>query len=234
MNWQDITVSNENNEFLLNGKSIFNKKYIEVLKFHSPGIAPVKDNSGSYHIDITGKELYPERYTRTFGYYCKRAAVVLDDQWFHLNESGERAYNDSYTWTGNFQENLCTVRDNNNFYYHINLDGKKIYSEKYIYSGDFKDGIACVKTSTGKFKHIDRNGKLINDKAFLDLGVFHKGYATAKDERGWFHIDKLGNPIYNERYLMVEPFYNGFALVTNYDNSKVIIDEKGENILNLN
>lgn len=233
MNWQDITVSNENNEFLLNGKSIFNKKYIEALKFHSPGIAPVKDNSGSYHIDITGKELYPERYTRTFGYYCGRAAVVMEDKWFHLTENGERVYSDSFNWVGNFQENLCAVRDNDNYYYHINLDGKKIYSDKYIYCGDFKDGIACVKTITGSFKHIDKRGNFINDKAFIDLGVFHKGYATAKDESGWFHIDKLGNPVYNERYLIVEPFYNGFALVTNYDSSKVIINEMGQKIMSI-
>ena len=233
MNWQDITVSNESNEFLLNGKSIFNKKFIEVLKFHSPGIAPVRDNSGSYHIDITGKELYSKRYSRTFGYYFNRAAVVLEDNWFHLMENGERAYNHSFSWVGNFQENICTVRDNNNYYYHINLKGEKIYSEKYIYCGDFKDGIACVKTSTGEFIHIDNLGNRINNKTYLDLGVFHKGYATAKDERGWFHIDRLGNQIYTERYLFVEPFYNGFALVTNYDNSKAIINEKGENILSL-
>lgn len=231
MNWKDIEVSGDNTHFVLDGRAIFNKKFIEVLKFHSPGIAPVKDISGSYHIDVLGKEIYSERYSRTFGYYCGRAAVVKEDQWFHLTEGGERAYNNSFNWAGNFQENLCTVRDNNNYYYHINLKGEKIYSEKYIYCGDFKDGIACVKSLTGKFKHIDKNGKLINDKAFLDLGVFHKGYATAKDERGWFHINKLGNQIYTERYLFVEPFYNGFALVTNNDNSKAIINEKGESIL---
>ncbi|MFN8116756.1 MAG: WG repeat-containing protein [Bacteroidia bacterium] len=227
MNWQEIKVSADNTHFLFDGKPIFRKTFIEVLKFHSPGLAPVKDITGSYHIDVCGKEIYSERYSRTFGYYCKRAAVVKEDQWFHLTESGERAYNDSFNWAGNFQENICTVRDNNNRYYHINLEGEKIYSEKYIYCGDFKDGIACVKTSTGEFKHIDKRGNRINNKTFLDLGVFHKGYATAKDERGWFHIDKLGNQIYTERYLFVEPFYNGFSLATQSNNSKCIIDEKG-------
>ena len=72
---------------------------------------------------------------------------------------------------------------------------------------------------------------MLNGKKFLDLGVYHKGFATAKDEKGWFHIDKSGNPVYAERYLIVEPFYNGFALVTDFLGNKMIINEKGEKVL---
>ncbi|WP_375561717.1 WG repeat-containing protein [Bernardetia sp. OM2101] len=46
------------------------------------------------------------------------------------------------------------------------------------------------------------------------MTTFHKNFATAKDAKGWFHINKNGNEIYSERYLEIEPFYNGFALVT--------------------
>jgi hypothetical protein len=59
------------------------------------------------------------------------------------------------------------------------------------------------------------------------LGIFHKNIATAKDKNGWFHIDKNGNEVYKNRYLSIEPFYNGFALVTTFENEKIIIDEKG-------
>ena len=52
-----------------------------------------------------------------------------------------------------------------------------------------------------------------------------------KDKNGWFHIDRQGNELYNERYLTVEPFYNGFALATKLDNDKLIIDEKGKKII---
>ena len=65
----------------------------------------------------------------------------------------------------------------------------------------------------------------------MDLGVFHKNFAVAKDTDGWFHIDTDGNELYKERYLMIEPFYNGFALVTKFDGNKQIISEKGETIL---
>jgi hypothetical protein len=231
MNWKDIQVSADNTHFILDGKPIFNKTFIEVLKFHTPGLAPVKDNSGAYHIDTNGHELYSNRYSRTFGFYCNRASVINDNRWFHINEKGKRAYSSNYAWTGNYQENICTVRNDDNQYFHIDLNGNKIYPEIYLYAGDYKDGIACVKCHDGFFRHIDSKGKFINEKSFLDLGVFHKNFATAKDEKGWFHIDKQGNEVYKNRYLTIEPFYNGFALVTTFENEKIIIDQKGQNIL---
>lgn len=228
MNWQDIKVSTDNTHFLFEGKPIFGKDFIEVLKFHAPGLAPIKDETGSYHIDNNGYELYKERFSRTFGYYCNRATVVQGLDWFHLTETGKKAYSHHFAWTGNFQENCCTVRDKDNRYFHIDINGEKVYIETYIYCGDFKDGYACVKIEDGYCRHIDVLGDFLNDKFFLDIGIFHKGFATAKDAKGWHHIDKLGNALYTQRYLAVEPFYNGFALVTQFDNQKIIIDEMGD------
>ena len=65
------------------------------------------------------------------------------------------------------------------------------------------------------------------------LGIFHKNFATAKDINVWYHIDKTGNEIYRQRFLAVEPFYNGFALVTQFDNDKIIIDENGKTTLKI-
>lgn len=227
MNWQEIKISADNTYFLFEGKHIFSSKYIEVLKFHSPGLAPVKDDSGSFHIDITGKPLYPERFTRTFGYYCNRATVEHNGNWFHLDEKGTKTHSHSFAWSGNYQENLCSVRDANNNYFHIDINGAKIYPGIFIYVGDYKDEIACVKTTRGLFKHIDNQGNFLNDKEFLDLGVFHKRFATAQDKDGWHHIDINGKEIYKSRFSAVEPFYNGFAVVTQFDNQKIIIDESG-------
>ena len=233
MNWQEIKVSADNTHFLFEGKEIFSSYFIEVLKFHSPGIAPVKDESGSYHIDISGKQIYTNRFDRTFGFYCNRAAVVQENKSFHINVKGEKAYLDSYSWVGNYQENLCTVRNFNDKYYHVDIDGQRIYSHSFIYCGDFKDSYACVKQDNGFYKHINTHGKFLNDKQYLDLGIFHKNFATAKDNNGWHHIDKSGNEIYKYRFLAVEPFYNGFALVTQFDENKIIIDENGNTIMEI-
>jgi len=231
INWQDIKVSADSSHFTFNGKLIFDKKFIEVLKYHSPGLAAVQDESGSYHIDIFGNALYVERYKRTFGFYCNRATVVQNERSFHITEKGIRAYSTSFLWCGNFQENLCSVRDSKNNYFHIDLNGEKIYSQIFLYVGDFKDGIACVKIANGFYKHIDVYGNFINDKEFYDLGIFHKNFATAKDKKGWHHIDKYGNELYPQRFQMIEPFYNGFAVVDTFDNNKLIIDENGKIIL---
>lgn len=231
MNWEDIKVSEDNTHYLHKGAELFNKHFKEVLKFHSPGLAPVLDESGAYHIDTNGKPLYSERYLRTFGFYCNRAAVIRSEEWFHIKSNGERAYSDSFAWIGNFQENLCPVRDYDNNYYHIDLYGSRIYKENHLYSGDYKDGIACIKSSDGFFRHINTKGELINNMMFLDLGVFHKNYATARDQNGWHHIDKSGKELYTQRYSAIEPFYNGFALVTDFQMKKSIIDERGKKIL---
>ena len=231
MNWKDIQVSVDSTHFVFDGKPIFSKVFIEVLKFHSPGIAPVKDETGAFHINVHGNEIYSERYDRTFGFYCNRAAVKKEGNWFQINEKGSKVYSFSYLWTGNYQENICTVRNADNHYFHIDLKGNRIYKQNYVYAGDYKGGIACVKAKDGFYRHIDNNGKLINDKSFLDLGVFHKNFATAKDKNGWFHIDKKGNEAYENRYLTIEPFYNGFALVATFEGEKIIINEKGLKIL---
>ena len=233
MNWKDIQVSDDSTHYLVEQKPIFDKKFFEVLKFHSPGLAPVLDNSGAYHIDIKGNELYSNRYSRTFGFYCNRSSVIENNQWYHIDEKGKRIYNHTYSWTGNYQENICTVRNSRNQYFHIDLNGERIYEESYLYAGDFKDRIACVKMQDGLYRHIDDKGKFINEKSFLDLGIFHKNYATAKDKKGWFHIDRQGNELYENRYLIIEPFYNGFALVTTFNNEKLIIDEKGLVVINV-
>ncbi|MFD2914771.1 WG repeat-containing protein [Psychroserpens luteus] len=228
MNWRDIIVSKESNSFKYKDEQLFDKVFDEVLKYHSPGIAPVRDKSGWYHIDVKGNEVYKERYNRAFGYYFNRASVIHENNWFHVNELGKRLYDANYAWTGNYQEKVCSVRDFNNQYFHIDLEGKSIYESKYRFVGDFKDGFACVRLFSGEYKHINLKGGFLNDKAFLDLGVFHKNYAIAKDRRGWHHIDKHGNELYEERYVMVEPFYNGFAVVDTLLGEKQIIDEQGK------
>ncbi len=232
MDWQEIQISNDNTSFLYNGTVLYNKQFLQVMKFHAPGIAPVSDDSGWYHISVDGTPIYKERYTHTFGFYFDRAVVVLNGKWFHVDTKGYPTYTERYVWAGNYQENLCTVRDSSNKYFHIDSNGKRISLDSFIYAGDFKDGYACVKTNLG-WKHIDSSGNALNCKYFLDLGVFHKSVATAKDKDGWFHINKNGDGLYNQRYLSIEPFYNGFSKVIKFDHTHLIINERGDTIITL-
>lgn len=230
MNWKEIKDNQEEKQFYYHGSPVF-KKFKSILKFHEPGLAPVEDESGWYHITVDGSELYSDRYERVFGFYCGFAAATSKGGCFHIDTAGKPLYSERYAWCGNFQENICPVRDKEGAYFHIDSNGSRLYSQTFLYAGDFRDGIACVKCTDGMWRHIKADGQFLNGKGFLDLGVFHKNVAPARDENGWYHSDINGNELYPERYLNIEPFYNGFALVTNFDWTKKVIAENGNTIL---
>jgi hypothetical protein len=226
MKWEEIELASSRDFFQINGEKVF-KQYLEAQKFHPPGLAPVRDASGWYHINTEGIPVYNERYDCLFGYYFERAVAVLEKNWFHIDPTGSLVYSGTYSWCGNYQESVCSVRQGEK-YFHINLNGQRIYNASYFFAGDYRDGVACVRMANGLFKHIDKSGNAINDRQFRGVGVFHKGIATAQDEFGWFHIDLSGRPLYEERYAYLEPFYNGYALAEDLFGRKGILLEDGQ------
>ena len=216
------------------GSPLYRSRYDEVLKFHAPGLAPVRDASGGYHITPDGLPAYEVRYLRTFGFYEGRAAAVHSSEgWFHILPDGTPLYAERYAWCGNFQEERCPVRLPDRSYFHVTAEGAPAYGERYRYAGDFRDGFAVVQRGDGKHSHIDPWGNLVHGRWFLDLDVFHKNRARARDERGWHHVDLRGKPLYDSRFGNVEPFYNGQARVEGLDGSLSVIDEAGETLLQL-
>lgn len=209
------------------GERIYSNKFDWVLPFHNPGLAPVGDASGSYHIDLKGMPLYAERYQRTFGYYDGLASVVMDDKWFHIDENGKIVFGKDWDWAGNFQSGFCVVRKDSKMF-HINKQGNVLNDSGWTYAGDFRDKISVVRDNDGFYRHINDNGDFAHDMQFQQLGVYHKGFAVAKDEEGWFHIDINGNQIYPFRFQELEPFYNGIAKAVMLDGIEVLIDEKGK------
>ena len=86
MNYKQITLSEDGTHFLINNKKVFGKTFKETLKFHEPGLAPVCDETGWYHIDTKGNAVYKQRYKRTFGYYFDLAAVIDENNnWCHIS-----------------------------------------------------------------------------------------------------------------------------------------------------
>lgn len=224
-NLADIVVSECETHHIRQGKQFYQKIFDKVLKYHQPGLAPVVDSTGAYHIDLAGNPAYHTRYKKTFGYYHDVAAVESEDGWFHIDTAGNPVYKVRYRWCGNFQGGVCVVEGEKGFF-HINTAGDRLYQQSFVYVGDFRDGIAVVQTSQG-YRHIRQDGTFLHEHIFIDLDVFHKSYARAKDDRGWYHIDFLGKPIYQKRYAMVEPFYNGVARVEGFGGELLRIDESG-------
>jgi len=191
-------------------------------------LAPVGDSSGSYHICLDGNPAYSTRFERTFGFYCALAAVEAEGYFFHIHPDGSPAYSDRWNWCGNFQQNRCTIRNQDGGYFHINKEGVLIEGGPHSYAGDFREDIAVVRDMEGLCRHINLDGSDLNGKKFLDLDVFHKGFALARDEVGWFHIDKCGLDVTSgRRHSEIEPFYNGQALVKTRTGDSIVVDENG-------
>ncbi len=231
--WTKYRISNDASHHIYRGRPAYRARFDEVLKFHEPGLAPVHDSSGAYHITPDGLAAYRSRFVRTFGFYAGRAAVHSQDGWFHILTDGTPLYEVRYAWCGNFQEGRCAVRLPAGSYFHIADDGSPAYEERYQYAGDFKDGYAVVQREDGKHTHIDFAGVQLHGRWFHNLDVFHKRYARACDPEGWHHVDMAGEPLYKQRFRNVEPFYNGQARVEEFDGSLSVIDDASHEMVAL-
>lgn len=210
------------------GERTHTRAFDWVLPFHEPGLAPVGDGTGAYHIRLDGMPAYEQRFERTFGFYGGLAAVVCEGKWFHINTRGEGAYAESWDWCGNFQQNRCTVRNTDGHYHHIRTDGSLLSGGPHSYAGDFREGSGVVRGIHGMCWHVDKEGAPVHESKFLDLDVFHKGFARARDKDGWHHIDRDGNDISDgRRYAELEPFYNGQAFARSLTGEYLVIDESG-------
>jgi hypothetical protein len=228
MELSQIAIAVSGTHHCYKNEPLYNKRFQRVLKFHQPGLAPVTDETGAYHINLQGEPHYVSRYLKTFGFYQNLAAVVDVTGWFHIKTNDEPLYSTHYRWCGNYQENACVVEDFNHHFFHLDREGQRLYLENYVYAGDFHDGSAVVQTAAGRYTHINQRGDYIHHHYFLDLDVYHKGFARAKDQVGWFHIDLTGQAVYSQRYNMIEPFYNGYARCETQSGALIRINEQGE------
>jgi len=212
------------------------EEFDAVLPFHMTSrgwLAPVSLGGVSWHITETGAPAYTERHKQCFGFYEDRAAVEDDTGWFHILPDGAAFYSARFAFAGNFQNGHCVVCDHTGQYFHIGKDGYPAYRQRWRYCGDFREGYAVVQRDDGRHSHIDATGNLLHGHWFNDLDVFHKGAARARDVRGWTHISWDGQPLYPQRFKMVEPFYNGCARVETASGDLLVIDACGNTLREL-
>ncbi|MBU6412705.1 MAG: methyltransferase [Planctomycetes bacterium] len=231
MTWHRSTVAPDGTHHVVDGQAMYSHRFIRVQKFHEPGLAPVADASGAFHILSNGRAAYSDRFVQAWGFYEGRAAVQDRAGWFHIDVDGRPLTPDRFAWCGNFQGGRCTVRSFDRGYLHLTEFGSPAYAQRYLYAGDFRDGAAVVRCpARGLCTHIGPEGQHLHDKWFIDLDVFHKGFARARDQAGWFHIDLAGRPITDHRYAEVEPFYNGQARVLTHDGEFHVVDQAGQSL----
>lgn len=229
MTWHRSSVAPDGTHHVVDGEAMYSHRFIRVQKFHEPGLAPVADASGAFHILNDGRAAYSDRFAQAWGFYEGRAAVQDQTGWFHIDVNGRPLTSDRFAWCGNFQGGRCAVRALDGSYLHLTECCRPAYVPRYLYAGDFRDGAAVVRCPTrGLCTHIGPEGQHLHDRWFIDLDVFHKGFARARDQAGWFHVDVAGRPITDHRYAEVEPFYNGQARVLTHDGEFHVVDQAGQ------
>lgn len=231
--WRATTLAPGRTHHLYDSRPLYSERFDEVLKFHEPGLAPVRRSGRAWHITVSGEAAYRVRFLKTFGFYEGAAAVAAEDGWAHIRSDGSMLYSERYSWCGNFQERRCAVRTQEGEYLHLTESGRPAYPTAYAYAGDFRDGLAVVQSREGRSTHVDREGSFLHGCWYLDLDVFHKGLARARDEGGWMHIGEAGAALYARRFAAVEPFYNGQARVERHDGGLEVIDERGNPLIEL-
>lgn len=235
INLKDICLSLCETHHICNGVPLYKERYKKVLSYHKTtrfqdGIAPVfieKDGKEeAFFIDTQGKGVFQKSFFKAFGFYEDLAAVSDESGFYHINDSGDSAYNNRFAWCGNFVNGACVVRDKSGLYFHIDAQGKTLYGHRFSYVGDFVYNIAVAMLENGKATHICKDGTFLHGKLFESLEPYHKGVAVAKDSLGYFHIDKNGKALYADRFTKLEPFYNGRAFATTLCGKQCILNEK--------
>ena len=77
--WRKYGLSEDASHHVCQGRPAYWSRFRGVEKFHEPGLAPVYDASGAYHITPDGLAAYERRHVRAFGFYDGIAAVHSQD-----------------------------------------------------------------------------------------------------------------------------------------------------------
>lgn len=112
----------------------------------------------------------------------------------------------------------------------------KAQNNAFVFDGvsAFNEGMAAVEKDK-KFGFIDSTGKLvipiIFEKGEYDTPEFKNGIAVVKKDKKYGVINKKGQLIVPLKYTYIEPFFNGFAQVTNNSYKVGYINSRGQEFI---
>ncbi len=140
----------------------------------------------------------------------------------------------------------CSSQDSKNYIFPIkdgslhgliDINGNIITEPKYNEIGEFKESLAYVTITSNGFKagYINKKGELVVKPSFQpnrDISrQFSEGFAVVKVKNKYGYINKMGEIIIEPKYIRAQKFNEGFAAVQLTNGNKVLIDKKGEIVL---
>lgn len=187
-------------------------RYQRTFGFYAQRAAVLDFENNFFHIDLTGRPVYDDRYS-----WCGNFHGVPEEGVFR-----------------------SPVRDSDNHYYYVDQHGEKTLGP-FAYAGDPNSaGHSVVQDSRGNPTIIDIYGRdwctgtSMKDQKLIEACVPHKGIAQVRDEGGWFYMNQAGQEVGSgERYLLTEPHYNGQARVRFKNGQWGVVDEGGNLLVGL-
>ncbi len=179
-------------------------------------------DDGRYHVFADDTAAYNKRFDVVLSFHdidntYQVAPVLLHDQAWHIDETGEAIYPHRFHRTFGFYCSLAAVVENDDWF-HISPDGFAIYAQRYAFVGNYQQNIAVVCDKDGFYFHIDKSGQPLYEKKWLYSGDFREGIAVVQAENGLSsHIDNQGHFIHSHWFLDLDVYHKGFARAKSND-----------------
>lgn len=166
-------------------------------------------------------------------YRCGLAVVVVNDRWFYINESGERAFQDEFEFAESFCQDCALVKQADR-YRLIDTQGRTIADLDYDSVSPQSEWCWQVTDSSkGAFKSgfIDRRGQLIGELEYDEVGYFDPNVNRIRVGKNGLYgfLDERASVVIPIEYEYAEVFDKGRAKVVR-DGREFEIDPDGHEI----
>lgn len=214
------------------GKTVIAPAFGDVEKFHDgkaitwaqdsyPSFSSTPSKLASYSlIDRSGKtikSITPD----------ERAALKAKYKALNLEDYPEPCFQKlDLQFTGEFQEGLSVVCNEQYQKGYVDKTGKLIYAYQFSDARQFSEGLAAV-SPYGQWGYMDHSGKMVIPAYFQKAGPFHQGLApvaisnpkrddrynlgSTTDDLLYGYIDKRGNFVIPPMFFYAYPFSEGLA-----------------------
>ncbi|MFP4370341.1 MAG: WG repeat-containing protein [Candidatus Kapaibacterium sp.] len=171
------------------------------------------------------------------GLACVIKKDSLGQSWYgFIDTTGKLVIPHKFTYSNDFSEEIAyaTAPDMRGY---IMKDGNWYLELKKLVGYDFSEGISAVSTESYEVGFINISGEMIIKPQYLEPHQFKYGLCPVVKKAKFGYIDTTNTYIIPELYDDAREFYEGLAIVGNFDNNHNVkygvIDTTGKTILPL-
>lgn len=224
--------NNEQYVFVNKNAQIAIDKNFKNLSIFSEGLAWVSPrNQHPIAIDKEGKEKFALKgaeHVRVFkdGLSAYSVKDSVGEKWGFVDLNGKTVIQPKFSATGDFNNGICAVMNDNDQWGFIDKNGEIIFDYKFDTALNFSDDESLVVSLNDKFGVINVKGDYILHPKF-DSIVADRGTFLVKQNEKWGWIDKTGKPTIDAQFDDASPFFDGELAVVKQNGLYGYIDKKG-------